>query len=73
MASNNQGTKKGGIREYLKGVRKEMSKVVWPTRKEVGAYTVVVVVTCAVCAVGFWLVDTGVLAVLRGLLGITLN
>ena len=65
--------KKGGLREYFRGVRKEISKVVWPTKKELGTYTAVVIATCAVFALGFWLIDTGVLAALRGILGITMN
>ena len=65
--------KKGGLREYFKGVRKEMGKVIWPTKKELGTYTAVVLATCAVFALGFWLIDTGVLAALRGILGITMN
>ena len=74
MASNNQpAQQKEGLGGYLKGVRKELSKVVWPTRKELGAYTAVVLATCAICAVGFWLIDMGVLTALRAALGITLN
>ena len=75
MANTNQAPakKKEGTGEYVKGVRKEMSKVVWPTRKELVTYTVVVLATCAVFALGFWLIDTGVIAALRGILGITLN
>ncbi len=75
MATNNQqgSAKKQGLGEYLKSVKKEMSKVVWPTRKELGAYTVVVLLTCGIFALGFWLIDTGVLAALRGLLGVTLG
>ena len=65
--------KKGGAKEYFKGVKLEMSKVVWPTKKELGSFTAVVIATCAVFAVGFWLIDTGVLAALREILGITLN
>ena len=49
-----------------------MKKVVWPTRKELGSYTVVVLVTCAVFALAFWGIDSGFLAILRGLLGITM-
>lgn len=26
--------KRGGVSEYFKGIRAEMKKVVWPTRKE---------------------------------------
>ncbi len=59
--------------EYLKGVRQEMKKVVWPTKEELGTNTVVVLVTCAFFAVAFWLIDTGFLAALKGILGITLS
>ena len=65
--------KKGSIKEYFKGIKLEMGKVVWPTRKELGSFTVVVIATCAVFALGFWLIDTGVLAALKAVLGITLN
>lgn len=65
--------KNGGAKEYFKGVKLEMSKVIWPTKKELGSFTAVVIATCAVFALGFWLIDTGVLAALREILGITLN
>ena len=68
-----QGKKKVSLREYFKGVRKEMSRVIWPTKKELASYTLVVIGTCAVFALGFWLVDTGVLAALRRVLGVTMN
>ena len=74
MANNNQpAQKKEGLGGYLRGVRKEMGKVIWPTRKELGAYTVVVLATCAICALGFWLIDMGVLTALKQVLGITLS
>ncbi|QIB70242.1 preprotein translocase subunit SecE [Aminipila butyrica] len=62
-----------GIGEYFKGIRTEMKKVIWPTKKELGSYTVVVLFTCAFFAVGFWLVDLGVLAALKAILGISLK
>lgn len=65
--------KSGGPKEYFKGIKLEMSKVVWPTKKELGSYTVIVIATCAVFALGFWLIDTGVLAALREVFGITAN
>ena len=64
---------KGSVKEYFKGIKLEMNKVVWPTKKELGSFTVVVLATCAVFALGFWLIDTGVLAALKAVLGITLN
>ncbi|MCI8647709.1 MAG: preprotein translocase subunit SecE [Firmicutes bacterium] len=64
--------KRGSLKDYFKGVKLEMKKVVWPTKQELGSYTVVVLVTCAAFAVVFWAVDTGFLAALKGLLGITM-
>ena len=57
----------------FKDMRGEMKKVVWPTKKEMVSYTAVVIATCAVFALGFWLIDTGVLAALKSVLNITLN
>lgn len=64
--------KRGSLKEYFKGVKVEMKKVVWPTRKELGSYTIVVLVTCAAFALAFWGIDSGFLAILKGLLGITM-
>ncbi len=64
---------RGKFGDYYKGVKTEMKKVVWPTKKEVASYTGVVIVTCAIFALGFWLIDTGVLAALRAVLGVTLS
>ena len=43
--------------DFLKDVRSEMRKVVWPTQKEVQATTTVVLVTVFIFAAYFWLVD----------------
>lgn len=64
--------KRGSLKDYFKGVKLEMKKVVWPTKKELGSFTVVVLVTCAVFALAFWAIDTGFLAILRALLGINM-
>lgn len=71
--NSKKAAQKGSVKEYFKGIKLEMSKVVWPTRKELSSFTVVVIATCAVFALGFWLIDTGVLAALKAVLGITLN
>lgn len=65
VAASTSKKKRGGIKEYFKGVRLEMKKVVWPTKKELGSFTAVVLVTCAVFAAVFWAVDTGVLAAIK--------
>ncbi|MDO4393851.1 MAG: preprotein translocase subunit SecE [Bacillota bacterium] len=57
--------KRGGLIEYFKGVKLEMKKVVWPTNKELGSFTVVVLVTCVAFALLFWGIDSGVLAAIR--------
>ncbi len=63
---------KGGLKEYFKGVRVEMKKVIWPTRKETVSYTVVVLVVCLFFALLFWGFDSGFLALLKAVLNITL-
>jgi preprotein translocase subunit SecE len=71
--NNSSNGKKGGLIAYLRGVRQELRKVVWPTREELTTDTVVVIICVLFFAVGFWLVDTGFLAALKGILGITLS
>ena len=63
---------RGGLIEYFKNVKLEMKKVVWPTRKELWEYAALVVVACAFFAVAFWAIDTGFLAILKQLLGISM-
>ena len=43
---------------FFKGVRTELKKVVWPTRKELVSYTGVVIFTCVVFSLGLWALDT---------------
>ena len=59
--------KKPGFKEYLRGVRTEMKKVVWPTRQELGSYTAVVLAVCAAFALLFWGVDSAVLAGIKAI------
>jgi len=58
------------FRDYLSGVKTEIKKVVWPTRKELGSFTFVVVVACTFFSLLFAAVDHGAVTALRGLLGI---
>ncbi|MCL1981684.1 MAG: preprotein translocase subunit SecE [Clostridiales bacterium] len=59
--------------EYMRGVRTEMKKVVWPTRKEIGSFTAVVVLACTFFAIFFGAVDFGVIKALNVALGISLG
>ena len=68
-----QPKKKTSAKEYFKGIRIEMKKVVWPTKKELGSYTAVVVLTCAFFALAFWAIDSGFLALLKAVLNIELQ
>ena len=61
----NDDQKRGGLREYFKGVRVETKKVVWPTRKELLSYTLVVLFTCAFFGLAIWGIDTGFLGLLQ--------
>ena len=70
---NKGGKKSGGLFGYLRGVRQEFRKVVWPTRDELTTDTIVVIGCVVFFAVAFWLIDTGFLAALKGILGITLS
>ena len=64
--------KKSGLGEYLKGVKAELRKVTWPTKKETAKLTLVVFIVCAIFSLFFWLVDTGCLVVLEKVLNITM-
>jgi len=47
------------VREYMKDVRAELTKVSWPTREELRDSTVVVIVTVLLVAAFIGLVDQG--------------
>ena len=54
--------------QFIQQVRSEVSKVVWPTRREVLLTTVMVFVMAALAAVIFALVDLGIRSGLQALL-----
>jgi preprotein translocase subunit SecE len=57
-AKNANKGNKAGLREYFRGVKVEIKKVVWPTRKELILYTWTVLVTCVVFSLAIWVVDS---------------
>jgi preprotein translocase subunit SecE len=69
MADKNVAAKKP---IFWKGVRTELKKVVWPTKKELKNYTMVVVLVCCAFALGFWVLDTVFLKLLEMVIGVTL-
>jgi preprotein translocase subunit SecE len=49
----------GSFRTFLTEVRNELKRVTWPSRKEVYATTIVVILTSIFFGVYLWLVDLG--------------
>jgi len=49
----------GRARRFLAEVRVELSRVTWPTRREVYATTVVVILTSMLFGVYLWVIDLG--------------
>ena len=72
-SGNKRKKENESLADYVAGVKQELSKVVWPTKKELISYTVVVIATCAMFAIGFWLMDMGILEIMKQILGITLS
>lgn len=54
--------------QFIQQVRAEVSKVVWPTRREVMLTTVMVFIMAALTAVFFALVDLGIREGLKAVL-----
>ncbi len=59
----------GRGRRFLVDVRGELSRVTWPTRREVWATTAVVILTSMVFGVYLWLVDIGLSTAVAWLIG----
>ncbi|AWB47415.1 preprotein translocase subunit SecE [Gemmobacter aquarius] len=55
--------------QFIQQVRTEVSKVVWPTRREVMLTTIMVFIMAALTATFFSLVDLGIRTGLRLILG----
>ena len=56
--------------QFVQQVRSEVSKVVWPTRREVLLTTVMVFIMAALTAIFFALVDLLIRSGLQGILGL---
>lgn len=55
--SNSTVQRRGGISESLRKTKAELKKVVWPTRKELTNYTIVVFITVVVMSALIGVVD----------------
>jgi preprotein translocase subunit SecE len=57
MAANTSVKKSGRMSGYFKGVKAELKKVTWPTRKELTTYTIVVIVAVTLMTLVVWGLD----------------
>ena len=55
--------------QFIQQVRSEVSKVVWPARREVLLTTVMVFIMSALAALFFALIDLGIRSGLQGVIG----
>ena len=53
------------IGKFLHEVRGELKKVNWPTKKEFGVFTGIVISTVLVIGVFFWILDSAFFAILQ--------
>jgi preprotein translocase subunit SecE len=54
---------------FFKDSREELKKVTWPDREEVTSFTVVVVISLIVFSLFLWLVDTGLMTLIKVVIG----
>ena len=57
-------------KQYLRAVRTEMHRVVWPSRDELKNYAIAVIAMLIIFGVAIWLVDTGILSLVFALSGL---
>lgn len=60
-----QASRKGRVSAYFKGVRSEMKKVIWPSRKDLINYTGVVILLSAIISIVVYFLDLGLHQVLK--------
>jgi len=69
-AAKAEKAKKGGLKKYLKDLKSEIKKVVWPSRKQVVNNTGVVMTVMFITGMFLFAIDTGLAAVVKALLSI---
>jgi preprotein translocase subunit SecE len=53
------------VKNYLSGVRSEVARVSWPTRKEIISLTALILLLVVVMTIYIWGVDTVVQGIMR--------
>ncbi len=57
------------VSKFLQEVRSELKKVSWPTRREFGVFTSIVLSAVIVIGIFFWIMDSIFIAVLQLVIG----
>lgn len=57
MAANTTGQSKGKLKTYFRGVRSELKKVAWPSKKELFNYTGIVLLISFIVAIIVYIID----------------
>ena len=60
----------GGLMPFFRDTKNELKKVIWPTRKELSAYTVVVIIATLFVALALWIIDGVFAQLFRLLMGV---
>ncbi len=55
-----QANSKGKLSAYFRGVKAEMRKVIWPSKKELINYTGVVILMSAIISIIVYVLDLGI-------------
>lgn len=53
------------ILQFVRESKEELRKVTWPSRNEVTSFTVVVVITVIFMSLFLWLIDTGLMSLIK--------
>lgn len=69
MMTADKSDNKKGVFQFIREVRTELSKVAWPTNKELVSYTGVVGLAVVIVCVLIWICDTAFAKLFRIILG----
>lgn len=68
-SQNNVENSSGQFKSQIRGMKAELKKVIWPTKKELTNYTAMVLAMCTVISLIVWLIDSGLNVILTKIIG----
>lgn len=68
-SQTNVDNSSGNMKSQIKGVKAELKKVIWPTKKELTNYTAMVLLMCTIVSLIVWLIDSGLNILLSKIIG----